>query len=215
MGRNRDFSEEAVLDSVADVFVANGYGGTSIQMLSDATGLGKQSLYNTFGDKRALYLKSVECAVARTREVLPAMQAAPDGKGAIYAFFEYAGNQCASSVPAENACIVSMGLLEGIDDAQIDNLIKQKWAATQTMLKTEIIRGQRDGSIANLAPAQELADFLMSLMSGARVNARAAQTDQAGKVQAKKRIHRVIEHGLRVLDVEAIDVETSDVASAN
>ena len=89
MAREKQFSEAQVLDEVADLFTSHGYQGTSLAMLLDATGLGKQSLYNCFGDKRALYLKSLDCSSARYQAVHAQMQAAPTGRTAVEAFFDH------------------------------------------------------------------------------------------------------------------------------
>lgn len=192
MARNRTFEENDVVDAVADVFVAHGYKGTSIQMLAEATGLGRQSLYNAFGDKEALYLKSLDCSTARYGEATARMREAANGREALTLFFDYVAERCASADPAENACMVTIGLLEDMNQATISSALLEKWHYTQTMLKREIQRGQRDGSIANKASANELADLLMSLMSGMRVNARA--------VRDTRRIKRTIAAGLKVLD---------------
>jgi TetR/AcrR family transcriptional regulator, transcriptional repressor for nem operon len=195
MPRPRDFTEQDALDAVTDVFVANGYNGTSIQMLTEATGLGKQSLYNTFGDKRALYLRSVDCSTSRYREMSQRMASAPTGREAIRLFFDVMATACASANPSENACIVSSGLLEDIGDGEIEDKLKSTWSSTHALLKREIARGQRDESIANAAPAGELADFLMSLTSGARVAARA--------MSGRQRVRKMIDKGLQILDVSA------------
>ncbi|MBF4609468.1 TetR/AcrR family transcriptional regulator [Curtobacterium sp. VKM Ac-1393] len=60
MPRPRKFDEEAVVESAAGVFATAGYGGTTMEELSRATGLGKQSIYNTFGGKRELFLRALE-----------------------------------------------------------------------------------------------------------------------------------------------------------
>jgi TetR/AcrR family transcriptional repressor of nem operon len=60
MPRPRKFDEDAVVESAAGVFAAAGYGGTTMEELSRATGLGKQSIYNTFGGKRDLFLRALE-----------------------------------------------------------------------------------------------------------------------------------------------------------
>lgn len=192
MTRNRTFEENDVVDAMADVFVANGYKGTSIQMLAQATGLGKQSLYNAFGDKEALYLKSLDCATSRYGEAAALMREASTGREALGRFFDYMAERCASTDAAESACMVTIGLLEDMDQATISSALLEKWQYTQAMLKREIQRGQRDGSIASKASANELADLLMSLMSGMRVNARA--------VRDARRIKRTIAAGLKVLD---------------
>jgi TetR/AcrR family transcriptional repressor of nem operon len=60
MPRERCFSEPEVLDRLTDVFSTHGYAGTSLALLQEATGLGKQSLYNTFGDKQSMYLQAID-----------------------------------------------------------------------------------------------------------------------------------------------------------
>jgi TetR/AcrR family transcriptional regulator, transcriptional repressor for nem operon len=193
MGRHRDFSDEDVLNAVADVFSAHGYKGTSIQMLIDASGLGKQSLYNSFGDKRTLYLKSVEHAASRYATPAAKMQAAPTGREGVDYFFSYLLGQCVSDDPANNACIVSAGLIEAIKDDDIAEMLGAKWTETHSLIKKEVARGQQDGSIANTASANELADFLISLMSGLRVSARATQDP--------RRLKRIVQSGLKMLDI--------------
>lgn len=173
MPRERSFSAPDVLDRLADAFTAHGYGGTSVATLTDATGLGKQSLYNAFGSKPALYLQAVDCAVARLGHLARATHAAATGRTALDGFFSALVGLCASDDAAESNCIVSAGLLEGIDDPTIRLALQSKWQQTHELLRTSIERGQRDGSIANGAPSAALADLLMSLMSGLRVTARA------------------------------------------
>jgi TetR/AcrR family transcriptional regulator, transcriptional repressor for nem operon len=192
MGRNRDFSEEDVLNAVADVFSAHGYNGTSIQMLTEASGLGKQSLYNVFGDKRTLYVKSIEHATSRYADPVAKMRASPTGRDAINYFFSYLIGQCISEDPAKNTCIVSAGLVEAINDEQIAEMLGAKWLQTHATLRDQIARGQQDNSVLNSAPAKEIADFLISLMSGLRVSARATQDS--------KRLKSIVQSGLRILD---------------
>jgi TetR/AcrR family transcriptional regulator, transcriptional repressor for nem operon len=192
MSRERNFSVPEVIDRVADVFAEHGYGGASVAMLTDATGLGKQSLYNAFGNKEALYLQAIDCAAARFGAVAGTMQKAADGRAAINAFFATLVTHCASDDPAARSCIVSAGLLEGIDEPAVRLALQAKWGSTHELLRAAIERGQRDGSIASAAPSAALADLLMSLMSGLRVSAR-ADADRA-------RLASTVALGLRVLD---------------
>src|SRR6201987_2099434 len=88
MARPREFDEGAVLDAAVLCFWKQGYEATSVRDLVAQTGITAASLYNAFGDKRALYQKAldhyVEASVAdriRRCEALPPRQA-------IEAFFE-------------------------------------------------------------------------------------------------------------------------------
>jgi TetR/AcrR family transcriptional repressor of nem operon len=60
MGRPKEFDRDAVLDRALEVFWDRGYDGTSMADLVESLGIGRQSLYDTFGDKRALYLLALD-----------------------------------------------------------------------------------------------------------------------------------------------------------
>jgi TetR/AcrR family transcriptional regulator, transcriptional repressor for nem operon len=60
MARVKEFDVERVLDRAADTFWRLGYDATSIHNLEEATGLGRGSLYNAFGDKEGLFLAALD-----------------------------------------------------------------------------------------------------------------------------------------------------------
>lgn len=192
MPRERRFSEPEVLDRLTDVFSTHGYAGTSLTLLQEASGLGKQSLYNTFGDKQAMYLQAIDCAVKRGAHVAAGMQAAADGRAALVFYFDKLIEGCTSSNPAEKHCIVTSGLLEGPDEAALTWELTSRWQATHELLRTMVERGQRDGSIANRAPSAELAELLIALVSGMRVAARAGRS--------RAQMERLVALSLGVLD---------------
>jgi AcrR family transcriptional regulator len=66
MVRPREFDRDAALDRAMQVFWAKGFAATSTEDLVAAMGIGRQSLYNAFGDKRRLYLESLEAYQQRT-----------------------------------------------------------------------------------------------------------------------------------------------------
>jgi TetR/AcrR family transcriptional regulator, transcriptional repressor for nem operon len=193
VSRSKSFSPAATLQQVADVFVERGYDGASLAQLEAASGLGKQSLYNTFGDKKAMYLAAVECATSRWAGVQALMQSAPDGRQALQRFFDHLAQDCASGDAQRHSCIVSAGLLEGIDDEDIQQRLQAKWNDTHALLKSAVVRGQADRSVASAAKPQELADHLMTTMGGLRVMART----QPGAARLK----RVIAQALSMLDL--------------
>jgi TetR/AcrR family transcriptional regulator, transcriptional repressor for nem operon len=60
MARPREFDREEALERATGVFWAKGFAATSTDDLLMAMGIGRQSLYNAFQDKRALYLEALE-----------------------------------------------------------------------------------------------------------------------------------------------------------
>jgi TetR/AcrR family transcriptional repressor of nem operon len=59
VGRPREFDEEAALEAAMDAFWQKGYEATSMADLCTCTGLHKGSLYQAFGDKHALFMRSL------------------------------------------------------------------------------------------------------------------------------------------------------------
>src|ERR1041384_8346753 len=59
-GRPRAYDPQIALARAAEKFWAAGYAGTSLDDLVEATGMNRPSLYAAFGDKRDLYLKTLE-----------------------------------------------------------------------------------------------------------------------------------------------------------
>ena len=60
MARSREFDEEVVLDAAMEYFWNWGYEATSVRDLIETTGLTGASLYNAFGDKRALFRAALD-----------------------------------------------------------------------------------------------------------------------------------------------------------
>src|SRR5437870_13901619 len=59
VGRPKAFEHDVVLDRAMHVFWSRGYEATSIQLLVDRMGIQRGSLYDTFGDKRALFFAAI------------------------------------------------------------------------------------------------------------------------------------------------------------
>ena len=65
MARLREFDEVKALSAIEQVFWAQGFEGTSYADLTSASGLGKGSLYAAFGNKEALYVRSLLSYIER------------------------------------------------------------------------------------------------------------------------------------------------------
>src|SRR6516225_6494104 len=75
MARPKEFDQDEALDAAIGVFREHGFEGTSTPMLVDAMGIGRQSIYDTFGDKWQLYCVAVRrYATAEVAEHLAALR---------------------------------------------------------------------------------------------------------------------------------------------
>ena len=59
-GRPRAYEPDVALGKALDLFRKQGFAATSLDDLSEATGMNRPSLYGAFGDKRELYVKSYQ-----------------------------------------------------------------------------------------------------------------------------------------------------------
>ena len=111
MPRAKSFDQDAVLNQAVELFWERGYDGTSLADLEAHLGLGRQSLYNTFGDKQALFLKALE----RYRRAFqgPVAHLATPGAGlaAIREYFKAMVDGLTASEP-RRSCLIPNTILE-------------------------------------------------------------------------------------------------------
>ncbi len=70
MGRPKEFDEAEVLERAVELFWARGYQATSVQDIVDHVGVNRQSLYNEFGGKDALFLAALRRYMERYQAAL-------------------------------------------------------------------------------------------------------------------------------------------------
>jgi len=152
MSRPRSFEEDAVLDQAVQLFWERGYEGTSLADLEAHLGLGRQSLYNAFGDKQTLFLKALERYQRGVVEKRFGHLTAPGaGLDAIRAFFKASVESLTAPGP-RRACLIANTILErGSQDA--DALLRCNHA------RAELERGFRR-TLAQAKAREELPEGL-------------------------------------------------------
>lgn len=75
-GRPRAYNPDHALANARDTFWRQGYSATSMDNLSEATGMNRPSLYAAFGDKRALYLSAMDRYIDAAHQAMVATLAA-------------------------------------------------------------------------------------------------------------------------------------------
>jgi len=78
-GRPLDAAKRAaIVDTAAHLFFHHGYAATAIEQVAADAGVSKVTIYNQFGDKRALFTAAVECECEKMRGHF-SMDAMPQG----------------------------------------------------------------------------------------------------------------------------------------
>jgi len=189
MARNRQFDETQALVAAMRVFWEKGYEGTSIQDLEDAMGLKRTSIYNAFGNKRALFERVMACYKESVMAALFAdMDSAPDIRegirrllnGALNIHFD-AGNP--------GGCLVVLSLLEsGQHDAQSQAALQQTIHDLKQALQSRLTRAKKAGELAAGLDTAVTATTIATTMTGMMVMGKANFTQAA----LKKTINQVI-----------------------
>ena len=153
MGRPKAFDEEAVLDRAVELFWERGYEGTSVSDLEAGLGIGRQSLYNAFGDKQTLYLKALERYTRHqgTEGPLQLLTAPDAGLGAIRAYLEELV-AIGESTERPRVCMIVNGITEraGTDpDTRLrcDRARRSTHAAFMNALMRARARGEVRGDL--------------------------------------------------------------------
>jgi TetR/AcrR family transcriptional regulator, transcriptional repressor for nem operon len=119
MPRPKSFDEDTVLDQAVQLFWERGYDGTSLADLEAHLGLGRQSLYNSFGDKQALFLKALDRYERHAGAAVDQLAASDAGLEAIRRFFHWAVDSQTAPGP-RRGCLLNNTICEiGGADAEV------------------------------------------------------------------------------------------------
>ena len=177
MARPREFDESAAVERAMQAFWAHGYEGTSTQELCAATGLGRSSVYNTFTSKKVLFRRSLEHYT--TRE-LGRRKAILEGPGTAAERLAAVLDTAVEAGPEGRGCLVVNTLAElGLPDDEVGAALRRDTEQNLAMFAECVREGVLDGSLRDgLAPA-DVAEFLLSTISGIRVMGRRGSRRQA------------------------------------
>ncbi|MEU5565860.1 TetR/AcrR family transcriptional regulator [Micromonospora musae] len=169
MGRAREFDTDAALDAAMRTFWERGYEGTSLTDLTEATGVGRQSLYLAFGDKQKLYLAALD----RYREhfYLPLVEAVSGSvdvrvalRAAILPLFD---GSCADD--PRGCLLVAAAAERAGEDAAVRSRVTAAFAGLETALLEAAQRGRAAGLVADTVDLTGWAALTVATIQGLRV----------------------------------------------
>lgn len=173
MGRPREFDVDKALDSLLCVFWRKGYEGASYADLTAAAGVERPALYSAFGNKEALFRKVMERYYDRHLDYFPAAMELPTARQVV-AKILFAAAELQTRHPEHPGCLGVSGVLAGSDDAEPvrQALIKAR-AEGEAMLRARLERAQAEGDLPEAAKPEVLATFVLAILHGMAVQAKA------------------------------------------
>jgi len=167
MPRPKEFDREVVMETARNVFWRQGYQATSTEDLRLAMGIGRQSLYDSFGGKRQLYLEVLRRYNADGIEAWTAtLPTAPSPLSALASLlFLYS-----KEAPPRRAlgCMGVAAMCEfGVSDLEVARIGRSSSARFESLLRRILrdakARGEVRASLNERAAARQLYATILGL----------------------------------------------------
>ncbi len=178
MPRSKQFDTDVALTAAMELFWRKGYEATSVSDLVQHLGIGKASLYATFGSKHELYVLALDRYLAGGRapsdeQVLTEPESPLAGLRALL-------ERYATAAPPDQprGCLMVNATVEiSPDDTEVTRRLEQRRDQLEEQLVTALYRARSLGEIASSADPRALARFLTVLLNGMRVLSRAGDRE--------------------------------------
>jgi TetR/AcrR family transcriptional regulator, transcriptional repressor for nem operon len=172
LARTKEFRPEEALDAAVQLFWRRGYEATSMRDLLDGMGIGRGSFYDTFGDKHALFLASLDrFEEVRTAWIDEALEGS--GLGGIEEVFRRTIEGMVRFEPRRGCLLANTAVELAPHDPEVAARISRHVRRTEEAFAGALVRARGAGEIPAQADPKVLARFLVSNLHGLRVLARA------------------------------------------
>ncbi|MFG3407565.1 TetR/AcrR family transcriptional regulator [Streptomyces sp. NPDC048142] len=194
MARTKEFDPEAALQSALQLFWQHGYEATSMADLVEHLGIGRASIYATFGNKHELYLKALDRYNENRdsgllRELSQPGPALPAVRTVVLRF---AADATADDRRLKGCFVTNTAAELGAHDPAAARRVEASWDHIETLLRSALVRAQAQGELGADRDPHALARMLLVLMQGLRVVGKASNDP--------RRVRDAAEQALRLLD---------------
>lgn len=201
MPRIKEFDPEEALDRALDLFWRRGYEGTSLRDLLEHMDISRQSLYDTFGDKRSLFLKVLaryeKLAFESTYELVTrASWARPIERPltalvAIRGLFETYLHEVVRATDRGSCLMANTAIEVGAADPEIQAVVRAFFVRVEDALHTVLERAAEAGELSVGRDPRALARHLVNTLYGLGIMGRAGASRAA--------LRQMLDVGLSVL----------------
>jgi TetR/AcrR family transcriptional repressor of nem operon len=189
MTRTKQFDERQALVAAMLVFWEKGYEGTSIHDLEQAMGLNRTSIYNAFGNKRAIFERVMACYKESVMSALFAeLENAPTVKQGVRRMLNGALDMHFDE-DNPGGCLVVLSVVEsGQYDEQMQSELQQSLQQLKAAVQARLSMAKRSGELAKDLDVGSTATTIATTMAGMMVLGKA----NFSKASLKKTINQVV-----------------------
>ncbi len=193
MARHKEFDRDEALHKAMEVFWSRGYEAASINELVKHMGINRQSLYDTFGDKHALYLQALDrYRELESRKMFELLEKPRPVKKTLQELFRSIVEGSLYD-QARRGCFIDNAVSE-LAGRCPETAAKAcgQLAAVEEALYQMLLRGKKNGELKNGRDLRALSRFLCSNLQGLQLMAKATQD--------RKTLEDVVKVTLSILD---------------
>jgi len=179
MARPKEFDQEKALRKAIRLFSQQGFAATSTGDLMRVMAIGRQSMYDTFGQKRALFLKALKMYVAQSVHSISLELERPGSalcaiQNALVTFAER------KDLSSAEGCMGLNAISEfGRRDVDVTRVSRDAARVLRQALMRVLTRAKNQREISSDADLDSMADFFESTLAGIRMAAKAGKSRRA------------------------------------
>ena len=170
MPRKKQFEIDEALTKAMREFWGRGYHPTSMQDLVDCMGIGRGSIYDTFGSKRGLFMRALDHYIGIFSATFQeTVAAASSPSESILNIFEFAIAALVVEGSRDGCFIINTAVELAAHDDEIAEVISGIFRQTEQAFRALIEQGQENGDVPRSVDAVQTARSLLSLYIGLRI----------------------------------------------
>ena len=165
-GPDKQFDPDEALEKAMQLFWSNGYAATGMAELQAQMGIGRKSLYDTFGNKRELFIKALQFysnTVSRQLQDQLTKDGSPleNVRGLMRTLQEM------HSIPDSTGCLLGVSMAQfRTNDPEMAELLRRHIKAVEEAFYTAFKRAQELGELDGNANIRDLARLYMGIHQG-------------------------------------------------
>ncbi len=177
MARPKEFDRDTALSSAMGVFWRRGYEAASTDELLSAMRIGRQSMYDTFGDKHKLFVDSLRCYHETNGGALGRF--AVDGMTPIQVIGRFLGHFADQTVEERQyGCMgINATTTFGQSSPDVTALARRTAETSEAIIERQVRAAQEQGELAATIDPRQAAEFLYATLQGLTVRAQAGASD--------------------------------------
>ncbi len=161
MARNKEFDTTQVLHKAMEVFGHYGYEGTSLPLLIKGLGIARQSLYDTYGTKRDLFISAVKHYInVKTAAVISCLESPGSVKEAISKVFYEGINVLKDDEKRKECFIMDSAISQVPRDTEIAEFFNKDLKRLEEAFYNALLRAREEGEIGKQKDIDALARYL-------------------------------------------------------